>query len=203
MTTATVVDAPPVAVEVVAVRRWARANFWAVIIVTALGVGAAVLFPPPSADTAFDALIVATAPVAAILEALLLLAVYRLFRGRARTLAVLTVVAGGASIVSGLAAAALVVTDLSALESATTFASAALTGMELVLLGGLLRNAAAAPQSLWLLGFASAVGIVVGSLTTAESPDLLLAPAILILAFPVFLYQLGKLTVQPVGATPQ
>ena len=137
-----------------------------------------------------------------MLEALLLLAVYRLFRASARGLAVLTVAAGGASIVTGLAAAALALTALSALESATTFVSGALTGVELVLLGALLQKASASPASLRLLGFAAAVGMVVGGATTSASPDLLLLPGILIFAFPVFLYQLGKLTLPPPGEAP-
>lgn len=185
---------------VLAVRRWARTNLLAVLIVAGLSIFAVVLIPPTALDRALDWLILATGPVVAVLELALLLAVFRLFRDRDRTLAILTIAAGGASIGAGLVATIISLAAEDGLEAWLLFtAGGVLTAAELGLLSLLLRRAAAEPARLWLWGLVAGIGVAFSSLPPT-APTLLALPGLLALAFPVFLYRLGQVRIPAAAA---
>lgn len=201
MTVAASLGSAPLPEGVSAVRRWARANLWAVLIVAGLSLIALLVIPPAALDNAIDWLFIATLPVLAVLEAVLLIALYRLFKDRDRLLAALTVVAGVASIVAGLVSVFLTVTAQPNLEAAATATGSFLTAAELVFMAALVRRASATPARLWVWGVAAGVGTAAASVTSTTSDTLLLVAGLLALAFPVFLFRLGQLSLPVLGAT--
>ncbi len=167
-----------------------------------LSLVAVVVIPPAALDNAIDWLFIATLPVLAVLEALLLIAVYRLFKDRDRLLATLTVAAGAASIVAGLVSLILAVTAQPILEATATAIGAFLTAAELVLMAALVRRASATPARLWVWGVAAGAGTAAAAgVTSTTSDTLLVAAGLLALAFPVFLFRLGHLSL-PVHGVP-
>jgi hypothetical protein len=170
-----------------------------VLIVAGLSLVALAVIPPAALDNAIDWLFIATLPVLALLEALLLIALFRLFRDR-RMLASLMVAAGGASIVAGLGAAFLAVTAQPALEATATAIGALLTAAELVLMAALVYRASATPPRLWVWGVAAGIGTAAAAgVTPTTSDSLLVVAGILAFAFPVFLFRLGQLSLPTLG----
>jgi hypothetical protein len=173
-----------------------------VLIVAGLSLVALLVIPPAALDNALDWLFIATLPVLAVLEALLLIALYRLFRDRDRVLVALMVVAGVASIIAGFVSVMAAATAQPSLEAVATAIGAFLTAAELVLMSALVRRASATPARLWVWGVAAGLGTAAAGLAPTESEPLLLVASLLALAFPVFLFRLGHLSL-PVVGTPE
>jgi hypothetical protein len=172
-----------------------------VLIVAGLSLIALLVIPPTALDNAIDWLFIATLPVLAVLESLLLIALYRLFEDRDRLVATLTVVAGAASIGAGLISMFLAVTAQPVLEAAATVIGAFLTAAELLFMAALVRRASATPVRLWIWGVAAGVGTAAAAgVTSTTSDTLLLVAGLLALAFPVFLFRLGQLSLPVLGA---
>jgi len=194
--------AAPVSEAVLAVRRWARTNLWAGLLVVGLAFVSAFVLSPTALDAGIDGIFFVTFPVLAVLEVLLLVALLRLFRDRDRALAASILVAGGASIVAGLVAIVGSLTGQLSIEDAASAAGGVFGGLELFLMALLLRRAAARPERLWLWAVAAGVGSVLAS-EGANAPDpLLVITGLLFVAYPVFLYRLGQLALpahEPIG----
>lgn len=190
MTAAFAADAAAVPLPVRAVRRWARLNYRAVLVFLSLELVVLVTTETDPAIARFFFLV--AFPVLFVLELLLYLSIYRVFRPLHRQLAVAAVGLGLASIVAGVVE---IVGDVFGLETTVSIATpigGALTAASFIGIAAVMRVSDARPGRAWILAVVSAIGFGAGAVDAIIGTDTLILVEALVLVLPWFLYQLSQ-----------